>query len=360
MKTHSWRAGLIILVWLLIGNDTIAMGKTQQELEVLTLDQSIMYALETGRDVKRASLIKENATYSLVSANIDVRKYNEDDIKSLELQYEKHKANKGLEKSCILQQQSVNETIKLITTKFYNLVHAELELDLVNRRLNRTGELLVWPERLNTQDSKLINGNITFIKEVQLKAQEAVDSERKILNEVLRVDPLKNWLVLNEGKSIDIVKITEEEAFEKNIKLNIDVMQKELDLKYLYLDRDLYDAYFRLHTFDGKILKNNIKIALLDLEDAKEKVKKRIVPLYQEYKNVSEKLENGEKAKVKADEIFRLKRQNFLDGIVTLAEVLKAEEELANREKEYNSLLHKYRECLFELLPERMNTCDFK
>ncbi|MFP3541385.1 hypothetical protein, partial [Pseudomonas sp. SIMBA_044] len=65
---------------------------------------------------------------------------------------------------------------------------------------------------MNTQDSKLINGNITFIKEVQLKAQEAVDSERKILNEVLRVDPLKNWLVLNEGKSIDIVKITEEEA----------------------------------------------------------------------------------------------------------------------------------------------------
>ncbi|WP_170182258.1 hypothetical protein [Brevibacillus reuszeri] len=124
------------------------------------------------------------------------------------------------------------------------------------------------------------------------KAVEKVESEQKLLNEILKVEDSKKWILTSEKHEEETNFLTEEQAIEVNMASKPEILQVKIQLEYELKRLKIIDDCSRMHTVLGRIKQNQAKILQISLDEAKKQVRETISQEYKTWKELYLALED--------------------------------------------------------------------
>ncbi|TGV30715.1 TolC family protein, partial [Mesorhizobium sp. M00.F.Ca.ET.186.01.1.1] len=104
----------------------------------------------------------------------------------------------------------------------------------------------------------------------------------------------------------------------------------------------LIEEYSALSTLPGRQARNNVEKAKLAIEEQKRTISKEVAQAYLNLNAAKQAIEFQKKAKDSAAESYRLTNLRFENGLATTLEVIQAEEELSDRENQYQKAILNY------------------
>ncbi|WP_312113428.1 hypothetical protein [Brevibacillus reuszeri] len=305
--------------------------------EVLTLEKAIEYAINADTQVKISQLTAENSSYSYQLAKWSAKKISDDSIDSFEAAMGKDAVKSYpemvMEFSYLQQKQDENAVAQKTTNLYNNLIQAEAELELVKQRQRRLEFISGIANRLNkTTDLSELKARQDILIDSYQKAVEKVESEQTLLNELLKVDFSKKWILTSEKHEKESNFLTEEQAIEVNMASDPEILRYEIRLEYELKRQKIIDDYSRLYTFVGRIKQNEIKILLISLDEAKKQARETISQGYKKWKELYLTLEDFQNKTKAAAENFQQKLDRYSTLRESITEVFRAEEELSTQE----------------------------
>ncbi|GED72858.1 hypothetical protein BRE01_65600 [Brevibacillus reuszeri] len=176
---------------------------------------------------------------------------------------------------------------------YNNLVQAEAELELVKQRQSRLAYISGIANRFNhTKDLSELKARQDILSDSYQKAVEKVESEQKLLNEILKVEDSKKWILTSEKHEEETNFLTEEQAIEVNMASKPEILQVKIQLEYELKRLKIIDDCSRMHTVLGRIKQNQAKILQISLDEAKKQVRETISQEYKTWKELYLALED--------------------------------------------------------------------
>lgn len=175
-----------------------------------------------------------------------------------------------------------------------------------------------------------------------VSAENEVEIARLKLNQMMGADLNKRWILADVNKQEEIAPLTLEQATAKALKDRVEIAEKEDSLKVAQLNYDILAKYSAASTYKGQMSKNEIEKAKLQVEEQKRQITMEVAEAYYNLHAAKQAVEFKKKAMESAAESYRLTNLRYENGLTTTLEVIQAEEELTDRENQYQQSVHAY------------------
>lgn len=321
-------------------------------VEELTLDKAIKQALETNSTLQSARLDAKNADINQMLSFKSSAQLPADAIESLDAAKSKYITNAQGEMSKKLNALQVTATeskIKLGAQQaYYSLIFAQNDLDLKKQSLTRAQtQLKVAQAAFNVgtkakTDVLQAEMGVAGAQAALTAAQNSLEVAQMDLNDFLGVDLTKKWKVVVANKETAPVTMTMEQAQEQALAKRIEMTKVNEELKLAELNVKLIEEYSALSTYPGRIARNNVDKSKLAIEEQKRTISKDVAQAYLNLNAAKQGIDFQKKAKDSAAESYRLTNLRFENGLATTLEVIQAEEELSDRENQYQKAILNY------------------
>ncbi|UFJ40131.1 TolC family protein [Brevibacillus humidisoli] len=327
-------------------------AKEQVNQNELTVDTAIEMALKNNPDLKALKLDVENANinYRMVDSQLD--DLSSEFINSLETAQQKYVNEAKAEmakKVNELTYQATENKIKLGAQQaYYELLHAQNELALKEQSLKRSeAQLKVAKAAFDVgtrakTDVLQAEAGVASAEAALAVAKSDVEVARMKLNQFIGSDLSKKWDLTSTDLSIEKKQIDLEESIAKAQEQRVEVKQKEEEIKVAQLNLELIDKYAYLGTYQGRISTRDKEKAQIQLEQTKQDIAVEVSQAYYNLDSALTAINAYKKAKESAAENYRLTNLRYETGLATTLEVIQAEEELSNRENQYQQAVHNY------------------
>ncbi|WNC14497.1 TolC family protein [Brevibacillus brevis] len=321
-------------------------------VEELTLDKAIKQALETNATLESARLDAKNADLNQMLSYRTSAEMPTDMIESLDAAKAKYVTNAQADmnkKLNALQVTATESKIKLGAQQaYYNLIFAQDDLELKKQSLSRAQQQLKVAQaafKVGTKaktDVLQAEMGVAGAQASLTSAQNAVEVARMDLNDFLGVDLNKQWKVVSSNKQAAPIKMTMQQAEEQAISKRVEMTKAQEELNLAELNVKLIEEYSALSTWPGKVARNNVEKSKLALEEQKRTISKEVAQAYLNLDAARKAIEYQKTAKDSAAESYRLTNLRFENGLATTLEVIQAEEELSDRENQYQKAVLNY------------------
>ncbi|MED4586966.1 TolC family protein [Brevibacillus choshinensis] len=320
--------------------------------EDLTLEKAIQQALETNATLATARLDAKNADLNQMLSYKTSADMPADMIESLNAAKAKYISNAQGEMTKKLNALQVTATegkIKLGAQQaYYNLIFAQDDLNLKQQSLARAQTQL----KVANAAFKVGTKAKTDVLQAEMglagaqanltNAKNSVEVARMDLNDFLGVDLTKDWKVVSSNKQTAPIKMTMKQAEDQAITKRVEMTKVQEELKLAELNVKLIEEYSALSTMPGRVARNNVEKSQLAIEEQKRAISKEVSQAYLNLNAAREAIDFQKTAKDSAAESYRLTNLRFENGLATTLEVIQAEEELSNRENQYQKAILQY------------------
>lgn len=321
-------------------------------VEELTLDKAIKQALETNATLASARLDAKNADLNQMLSYRTSAEMPTDAIESLDAAKAKYVTNAQADmnkKLNALQVSATESKIKLGAQQaYYNLIFAQDDLELKKQSLSRAQQQLKVAQaafKVGTKaktDVLQAEMGVAGAQASLTSAQNAVEVARMDLNDFLGVDLNKQWKVVSSNKQTAPITMTMQQAEDQAISKRVEMTKAQEELNLAELNVKLIEEYSALSTWPGKVARNNVEKSKLALEEQKRTISKEVAQAYLNLDAARKAIEYQKTAKDSAAESYRLTNLRFENGLATTLEVIQAEEELSDRENQYQKAVLNY------------------
>lgn len=338
------------------GNTTTSQAAA---LEELTLEKAIEQALQTNNTLQNARIDAKNADLNEVLSYTTSAEMSKDMIDSLEGIKEQLNAAKA--KYVGNAQAEINKKLNALTVKateskirlgaqnaYYNLIFAQDDYELKQQSLKRAeAQLKVAKAAFDVgtkakTDVLQAEMGVAGAKAALTSAANAVEVARMELNDFLGVDLNKKWKIVSNNKQVAPISLTMEQAQAQALSKRVEMAKVQEELNLAELNVKLIEEYSALSTLQGRQARNNVEKSKMAIEEQKRTISKEVAQAYLNLSAASEAIEFQKKAKDAAAESYRLTNLRFENGLATTLEVIQAEEELSDRENQYQKAILNY------------------
>lgn len=317
--------------------------------EILTIERAIELVKAADPELSIARINAENDELNMRLTNMAYRLVDSDSIDSVALAVQKYipKAQRDLSaRVSKLYKESVPGTLKAKAIQsYYHLLEAYNKKEWKKHRYQRVDELAVVVKEMARRDETTsITVENTMLVETRLASRQVewLEAERKWSetkikqNEILGVDAKKDWLLLpGQDTATEDPPITFEDAIASLATDTSTRVQKKGDVQIAQLHVDLVSRYSVPSTDPGKIARNNLEKANIELEKMNRANVFAMYSLYQSYEDGYKLLQTCKRAVEIATDNYNKMITQFQQGLSGTAEVLQAEQELAHLENQY-------------------------
>ncbi|NGQ95593.1 TolC family protein [Brevibacillus sp. SYP-B805] len=326
--------------------------QTAAKAQPLTIEAAIEQALKTNSDLQKLRIDANNADINarlvVASAN-DIPASAIESLSAAQNKYESEARAQVTKKLNALAVKAAENKTKLgAQSVFYDLLHAQAELELKKQSLKRAETQLKVAQAAFDVGTKAKTDilqaemGVSGAQAALAVAQNNVAISRMKLNDFLGVDLQSEWILSDANRQVKAPEMTLEEAVSKALAQRTEMVQRNEELKLAELNRDLISKYSALSTYQGQMSRNNIEKAKLAIEDQKRAISMEVAQAYYNLNAAKLNVEFTQKAKEAAAESYRLTNLRFQNGLATTLEVIQAEEELSDRENQYQEAVHSY------------------
>ncbi|MGZ0051770.1 TolC family protein [Brevibacillus gelatini] len=338
------------------GNTTTSQAAV---LEELTLEKAIEQALQTNNTLQNARIDAKNADLNEVLSYTTSAEMSKDMINSLE--NIKDQLNAAKAKYVGNAQGEINKKLNALTVKateskirlgaqnaYYNLIFAQDDYELKQQSLKRAeAQLKVAKAAFDVgtkakTDVLQAEMGVAGAKAALTSAANAVEVARMELNDFLGVDLNKKWKIVSNNKQVAPISLTMEQAQAQALSKRVEMAKVQEELNLAELNVKLIEEYSALSTLQGRQARNNVEKSKMAIEEQKRTISKEVAQAYLNLSAASEAIEFQKKAKDAAAESYRLTNLRFENGLATTLEVIQAEEELSDRENQYQKAILNY------------------
>lgn len=313
--------------------------------ELLTIDKAIAYVQAANAEVTTARMDADNDAINLRLLKWQLRSIPADEIDSLELAQQKYISRAQSEMATSISSYYIQileaDVRQRAILSYYDLLNAYNEREWKKSRYLRVEELVQTAKDMSKR-SKLASDVLQAetragsAKADWSAAQLKWGATKIKQNEFLGVDAEKEWKFSPDEEEAPIEPpIKLEDSIESANTDDINVVQRREEVQVAQLQANLFDRYSSLATFPGKIAKNNLEKAKIELEKAKRSAVFIMYDIYQNYDNGLRFKQTSKQAVVLAKEYFHVKAAQYKQGAATMSEVLQAEQELAYLENQH-------------------------
>jgi len=320
--------------------------------EELTLEKAIQQALESNATLVTARLDAKNADINQMLSYKTSAEMPADMIESLAAAKGKYVNNAQLEMTTKLNAMQVTATeskIKLGAQQaYYNLIFALDDLQLKKQSLTRAQTQLKVAKaafQVGTKaktDVLQAEMGVAGAQASLTSAQNAVEVARMDLNDFEGRCLTKNWKIVSSNKETAPIKLTMKQAEDQALAKRIEMTKVQEELKLAELNVKLIEEYSALSTLPGRVARNNVEKSKLAIDEQKRAISKEVSQAYLNLNAAREAIDYQKTAKDSAAESYRLTNLRFENGLATTLEVIQAEEELSNRENQYQKAVLQY------------------
>ena len=328
-------------------------------LEELTLEKAIEQALQTNNTLQNARIDAKNADLNESLSYITSADMSKDMIDSLEGTKEQLNAAKA--KYVGNAQAEINKKLNALMVKateskirlgaqnvYYNLIFAQDDYELKKQSLARAETQLKVAKAAFDVGTKAKTDvlqaemGVAGAKAALTSAANAVEVARMDLNDFLGVDLNKKWKIVSSNKQVAPISLTLEQAQAQALSKRVEMTKVQEELKLAELNVKLIEEYSALSTLQGRQARNNVDKSKMAIEEQKRTISKEVAQAYLNLNAAREAIEFQKTAKNSAAESYRLTNLRFENGLATTLEVIQAEEELSDRENQYQKAILNY------------------
>lgn len=320
--------------------------------EELTLEKAIEQALESNVTLVNARLNKKNADINYRLSYPTSAKMPEEAIETLSAAQAKYVQQETQDLNLKLNELQLKVTeskIKLgAQQQYYDLVYALDDLELKKKSLARAQAQLKVAQAAFDVGTKAKTDvlqaemGVASAQAALVSAESALEIARMNLNDFLGVDLDKKWDIVAEHKQTAKITKTLEQAQQEALSKRVEIVQAEGELDLANVNVQVIEKYSALSTYQGRIARNNVETAKLTIEEQKRAVSKEVAQAYFNLNSALQAIEFQKKAMESAAESYRLTNLRYENGLATTLEVIQAEEELSNRENQYQRAIQTY------------------
>lgn len=328
---------------------TAPAADTQEEL---TLEKAIQQAMQTNSTLLTARLDAKNADINQMLSYKSPASMPADAIESLDAAKAKYANNAQGEMNKKLNALSVTATegkIKLGAQQaYYNLIFAQDDLELKKQSLTRAQTQLKVAKAAFDVGTKAKTDvlqaemGLAGAQAALTSAENSLEVTRMDLNDFIGVDLTKKWKVVSSNKQAAPITLTMEQAQQQALTKRVEMTKVDEELKLAELNVKLIEEYSALSTYQGRVARNNVEKSKLAIEEQKRAISKEVAQAYLNLKSARQAIDFQKKAKDSASESYRLTNLRFENGLATTLEVIQAEEELSDRENQYQKSVLTY------------------
>ncbi|MGE7274698.1 TolC family protein [Brevibacillus panacihumi] len=321
-------------------------------LENLTLEKAIEQALESNAQLETARLNVKNADLNSMLAYKTPAQMPDDMIGTLDAAKAKYVNNATIEmnrKLNALNLKATESKIKLGAQQaYYDLLYAQDDYNLKKQSLARAEAQLKVAKAAFEVGTKAKTDvlqaemGLAGAQAALTTAQNNLEIERMDLNDFLGVDLDKKWNIIVSHKQTSPVTQTLQQAEAEALQKRVEMTQVKEELKLAELNVELVEKYSVMATYQGRIARNNVETAKLAIEQKEREISKEVAQAYYNLKAAYQAIEFQKKAQEAAAESYRLTNLRFENGLATTLEVIQAEEELSDRENQYQRAIRTY------------------
>ncbi|USG65379.1 TolC family protein [Brevibacillus ruminantium] len=319
----------------------------------INLEKAVEQAMKTNPKILNARLDAKNAdlnqTLTYYSA-VDINKEMMDS--SIDASKQKYVGTAQAKLTSSLNALAVKVTesqIKLgVQQAYYNLLHAQADLDLKKQSLNRAQTQLKVAKAAFDVGTKA-KTDILQAEMGVAGAQAALSAAENTLqisemkfNDMLGVDVNKKWKLAQENKQVAAPSLTLTKAQDKAQEQRVEMKQKIGELELAELNVKVWEDWKLLSTFQGRIARNNVEKAKLAIEDQKRQINMEVAEDYLNLNAAKVAIDFRKKAQEAAAESYRLTNLRYENGLATTLEVIQAEEEFSDKENQYLEAIRNY------------------
>lgn len=321
-------------------------------VEQLTLEKAIQQALETNATLVNTRLSVKNADLnSMLSYQTSASMPNEV-IWSLDAAKAKYVTNATIDMNRILnslQLKATESKIKLGAQQaYYDLIYAQNDLNLKKQSLARAQTQLKVAKAAFEVGTKAKTDvlqaemGLAGAQAALTTAENNLEIERMDLNDFLGVDLDKKWNIVVANKQAAPISKTLQQAQTEALENRVEMTKVKEELKLAELNVKLVDEYSVLATYQGRIAKNNVETSKAAIEQQERAISKEVAQAYYNLNAARQAIDFQKKAMDSAAESYRLTNLRFENGLATTLEVIQAEEELSDRENQYQRAILTY------------------
>lgn len=326
--------------------------RAANQQETLTIQQAVEIALEKNAQLQALRLDVSTANTNAKLAYSATKDLSDEFITSLDTAQLKHVNNARAEMAKVVNELYLKATEKQIALgakqAYYNLLHAQANLELSKQSLSRAEAQLKVAQaafevgtRAKT-DVLQAEAGLAGAQAALAAAEMNVEVARLKLNQFIGAELTQQWVLSPVTHSEEVTTTSLTDALNKAISQRAEIKQKEEEIKVAELNVDLIDRFSSLGTYQGQVAKNEVEKAKLELEQKKREIQVEVTQAYHTMNTAQKAIESYKKAKDAAAENYRLTNLRFENGMATTLEVTQMEEELTNREIQYQKALHDY------------------
>jgi len=318
----------------------------------LTVAAAIEQALKTNNALQAKRLEAKNADINARLVNETVGDIPSDFIESLDAAQQKYVTEAKAEmakKLNALVVKSMESRTKLGAQKaYYDLLHAKAEVELKKQSLVRAQTQLKVAKAAFDVGTKAKTDilqaemGVAGAQAALAAAENNLEISRMKLNEFLGVELSKQWKLAADNKPMHPITLTLEQATEQALSKRLELVQKQEELKLAELSVELIRKYSALSTYQGQVARNDLEKAKLAIEEQNRAISLEVAEAYYNLNAAKLGVEFRKKAKEAAAESYRLTNLRFENGLATTLEVIQAEEELSDRENQYQEAIRSY------------------
>jgi len=318
----------------------------------LTVAAAIEQALKTNNALQAKRLEAKNADINARLVNETVGDIPSDFIESLDAAQRKYVTEAKAEmakKLNALVVKSMESRTKLGAQKaYYDLLHAKAEVELKKQSLVRAQTQLKVAKAAFDVGTKAKTDilqaemGVAGAQAALAAAENNLEISRMKLNEFLGVELSKQWKLAADNKPMQPITLTLEQATEQALSKRLELVQKQEELKLAELSVELIRKYSALSTYQGQVALNDLEKAKLAIEEQNRAISLEVAEAYYNLNAAKLGVEFRKKAKEAAAESYRLTNLRFENGLATTLEVIQAEEELSDRENQYQEAIRSY------------------
>lgn len=308
-----------------------------EEVQKLSLEEVLVTVLEQDTELKIAKLNLENAKleYQKNKAN---NLLNQSRYAELSAEYDLANAEKTYQQ---VYDKIVADTLQLYT----NVVLSEMNIEIENKSVTLEEQLLAEVKQqvemgdkgtLDLLQQKSDTSNAIFTLE---KVKDTYQQNVKELQSALSSQA--NLAGLVKVKYPIYWEITETTAIHTALENSINIQLKEKHLELAEVNKERMDVV-STSNLDKAMIENKLKIASMEVEQAKEDLSSSVQKKYYEYKQAITKLELDKENLKESNENYRITKEQTEAGLKTQNDLLQAEINLLEKEYQYQQTLFDY------------------
>jgi len=324
----------ILLTLLLIVFSTTLVGA---ETINVSLESALSLGLENNLKLKEAEI-------SLEKAKLEYQKSIANNL-TIQSDYNELKAEYTLKNAEISYKNTRDSLVKNIVQQYNNLILTKYNLHILEKRQELENKLL------DESQAKYEIGDIGNVSLLEQKNsyQDALynykssqDNYEQTLREFKTTIGISrdSNLELSEFTAPEVWEINEDEVLKKALNNSMDLKLKEMNLELAKLNKKRTEI--TSSKIDRKIAEKTVEEAEISKKRAKSDIENNSVLAYHDYQQAIEemKLKNSNFEKAKED--YRLKKEQYNEGLITESELLNYEINEMQAEYEYLSAVANY------------------